>query len=249
MSPLLPSLASALHLLSLAAGVASLFLRRQALLATLDDAGIRRVLRLDNISGVVALVWMGSGVWRAFGGLEKGTEYYTSNWVFWLKLGLLGVAWGFETKCMLTFIRWRSQLAKNQPIDVTVAPSLVRRHYPEIAMIGILTIVAAFMAHGAGQASTAGMPPLIARGEAVYSASCAPCHGVDGRGRSGIQAADFVSDARRMNRPDDALLASIRKGIPGTAMVGFEGRLEPDDQRAALAYIRFKYAAPAPASR
>ena len=245
MSPILPSLASAIHVLSLAAGVAILFLRRQALLATLDDAGIRRVLRLDNISGVVALAWMGSGLWRAFGGLEKGTEYYTSNWVFWLKLGLLGVAWGFETKCMLTFIRWRSQLAKNQPIDVSVAPSLVRRHYPEIAMIGILTVVAAFMAHGAGQAATAGMTSQVERGEAVYTSICVSCHGVDGRGRNGTLAADFVGDARRMARPVDVLLASIRKGVPGTAMVGFEGRLEPDDQRAALAYIRFKYATPA----
>jgi putative membrane protein len=245
MSPLLPSLASAIHLLSLAAGVAILFLRRQALLATLDDAGIRRVLRLDNISAVVAIAWMGSGVWRAFGGLEKGTEYYTSNWVFWLKLGLLGVAWGFEWKCMLTFIRWRTQLAKHEAIDVSVAPSLVSRHYPEIAMIGVLTFVAAFMAHGAGQAATAGMTPHVARGEAVYTSNCMPCHGLDGRGRNGTLAADFVGDARRLSRSDDVLLASIRKGVPGTAMVGFEGRLEPDDQRAALAYIRFKYAPPA----
>lgn len=45
----------------------------------------------DNWWGLAALVWIGTGVIRAFGGFEKGSFYYLHNHFFWMKMTLLAV--------------------------------------------------------------------------------------------------------------------------------------------------------------
>lgn len=61
----------------------------------------------DNLWGLSALVLVGTGLWRVFGGLEKGTAYYMQNHTFWLKMTLLLIIILLEIKPMVTFIRWR----------------------------------------------------------------------------------------------------------------------------------------------
>ncbi|MFO0747121.1 MAG: DUF2214 family protein [Myxococcota bacterium] len=249
MGSFLSAAVASVHLVCFAVGVASMWLRRRALLGPLDDAGIGRVLMLDNVAGINILVWMGTGLWRAFGGLEKGADYYTDNWMFWAKLGLLGVVWGFELRPMLTFIRWRAQRSRGLPVDTRGAAAIARSANVELALVFVMAVLAAFMARGGGQLGGAPTSALE-RGAEVYAASCAPCLQVDGRGLGGKLAADFVGDASRLAKPDDALLGAIAKGVPRTAMVGFDGRLDAADQRAALAYIRQRFgggAAPAAA--
>ncbi len=47
-------------------------------------------LSADNVWGLSALLWIGTGLARVFGGFEKGSAFYVANPMFQLKMGLLG---------------------------------------------------------------------------------------------------------------------------------------------------------------
>ena len=235
---------AALHLVSLVFGVGAFMFRAQALQQANDTAGARKVLFWDNIAGVVALFWVGSGLWRAFGGLEKGSEYYLSNHVFWLKALLVLALLGIELTPMTTFIRWRIRLAKQQPIDLSKKARLVRLHWYELALVPLIVVCAVLMTRGVGvvkKRASAEVAALDTRAESTYFRQCSSCHQLDGRGLNGRLAADFVGDASRLAKPDSVLLRSIAEGVPGTAMVGFNGRLTDEEQRAVLQYLRAKF--------
>src|SRR5689334_5097794 len=73
---MLAALVSALHVLALGIGLGGVFARGRALraLAGGDTSGVDRVLFADNFWGVAALLWLATGLTRAFGGLERGRE-------------------------------------------------------------------------------------------------------------------------------------------------------------------------------
>ena len=79
---------AALHLLALGIGLGAIWARSRALGGTLDAAGLKRVFYADNWWGIAALLWLVTGLLGAFGGLEKGTEYYLTNTLFLIKMGL-----------------------------------------------------------------------------------------------------------------------------------------------------------------
>lgn len=72
---MIAALISSLHLLALAIGLPAVFLRGRALKGPLDADGLRRLLAADNVWGIAAVLWIATGLLRAFGGLEKGTEF------------------------------------------------------------------------------------------------------------------------------------------------------------------------------
>ena len=83
-------LLAAVHLLGLGAGLGAVWTRARALQGELDPARLRQVFYADSWWGVAAVIWIASGLWRLLGGLEKGTEYYLHNYLFWIKNGLSG---------------------------------------------------------------------------------------------------------------------------------------------------------------
>jgi len=44
---------------------------------------------------------------RVLAGLDKETDFYVHNGLFWVKMGLLAVLLALETRPMVTFVRWR----------------------------------------------------------------------------------------------------------------------------------------------
>jgi putative membrane protein len=80
---------SALHLLALAIGLPSVFMRGRALKGPLDETGLRRLFTADTLWAVAAALWIVTGLVRAFGGLEKGSQFYLSSPLFVVKMGLL----------------------------------------------------------------------------------------------------------------------------------------------------------------
>ena len=77
---------AALHLLALAIGFGAIWTHALALDAPLDPAGLTRLFAADTWWGIAAILWIATGLIRAFGGLEKGSSYYVHNWLFraWL---------------------------------------------------------------------------------------------------------------------------------------------------------------------
>jgi len=136
------------HLLTFGLGFYSCWARAKALKKLKDESGINEVLAADNLWGIAAALWLLTGLWRAFGGLEKGSDYYLHNLAFLIKMSLFGLVFALELKPMITFIRWRASLRKNQAIDISVAPSLARLSYIELILLIPIVSMATAMARG-----------------------------------------------------------------------------------------------------
>jgi putative membrane protein len=144
------AIVSALHVLALAIGLPSVFLRGRALRGRLDSEALRRLFAADNVWGIAALLWIATGLLRAFGGLEKGPQFYLGSTLFWVKLGLFALVLALEVWPMVTFIRWRVQLRRGQTPDTSSARALHVVNHMEMGLVVVMLFVASFMARGFG---------------------------------------------------------------------------------------------------
>src|SRR5688500_4860091 len=119
-------LLASLHLLALGLGSAGIVDRAVALGGTLDAARIRRVLAADSLWGLAALLWISTGLLRAFAGFEKGSAYYLGSTAFRLKMGLLAIILLLELWPMVSLVRWRISLGKGRPPDLRHARTFAR---------------------------------------------------------------------------------------------------------------------------
>jgi len=106
-----------LHLLTLGIGFYSIWARANALKKLKDNSGLAEVFKADNFWGLAAVLWIVTGLWRAFGGLEKGTDYYLSSTAFIIKMVLFTLVFIIELNPMITLIQWRVKLKKHKTID------------------------------------------------------------------------------------------------------------------------------------
>ncbi len=76
----------------------------------------------------------------------------------------------------------------------------------------------------------------------LYRARCAACHGNDGKAQTEVgkeaKAADFTTAAFQQSHTDDSIRKSILDGRPGTKMLGFAGKLTPDEVESLVKVIR-----------
>jgi mono/diheme cytochrome c family protein len=93
---------------------------------------------------------------------------------------------------------------------------------------------------------------LVNKGKALFNASCAACHGADGKGDGAAAAAltpkprNFTSNEGWINGPKlSGIYKTLSEGIPGSAMVAFDN-LSPADKFALAHYIRKTFVPDAP---
>ncbi len=139
-----------LHLLALGIGLGAVWGRGRALRVALDAAGLRRVFYADNWWGIAALLWLATGLMRAFAGLEKGTAYYLNNHVFWAKMGLFLVIFLLELWPMLTLLQWRRQVRRGEQPETRAARQLARISVLEAVLVVLIAMAATAMARGYG---------------------------------------------------------------------------------------------------
>lgn len=144
------AIVSALHVLALALGLPSVYLRGRALNGRLDKDGLRRLLVADNVWGVAAALWLVTGLLRAFGGLEKGSQFYLASPLFWTKMSLFVGVIILEIRPMTTFIRWRKALSRGQVPDTSSVRVLYLINHVEMGLVVLMVFVASFMARGFG---------------------------------------------------------------------------------------------------
>lgn len=147
---MLAAVVSALHLLALALGLPSVFLRGRALKGRLDRDGLRRVLDADTVWAIAAVLWLTTGLLRAFAGLEKGTAFYLASSLFWLKMALFVLIVLLEIRPMVTLMRWRAALRRGATPDTSAARALYRLNHVELALVVVMVFVASFMGRGFG---------------------------------------------------------------------------------------------------
>jgi putative membrane protein len=103
-------LLAAVHLLAFGLGLCAVLVRGTCFRRLAVGAGeARSVLVADNVWGICAFVLLVTGGMRAFGGYEKGTDYYLHQPLFHLKMTLLVLILLLEVAPMVTLINgaWR----------------------------------------------------------------------------------------------------------------------------------------------
>ena len=145
---MLAAVVSALHALALAIGLPSVWWRGRALRARPDVEGLRWLFAADTVWGLAALLWIATGLLRAFGGLEKGAEFYLNSRLFWVKMALFACVLVLEVWPMLTFIRWRADLRNGRTPDTSRARLLYVLNHVEMGLVMLMVFVASFMARG-----------------------------------------------------------------------------------------------------
>ena len=141
-------IAAALHLLGLGIGLGAVWARGRALRGPLDTPGLKRVFLADSFWGLAAMVWITTGVWRAFGGLEKGAAYYLQSNAFLTKMALLGLILALEVWPMVTLVRWRMRLGKGEPVDTSPARTLATISVVQALLVIGMVFAATAMARG-----------------------------------------------------------------------------------------------------
>jgi putative membrane protein len=113
---MISSLTASLHYFALAIGLGGVFMRGRYLKALIDnptsEIETKRLLIADNFWGVAALLWILTGLARAFGGLEKGTDFYLHNPLFHLKMTLFVLIFLLEIAPAIAFMKLRTKRVK-----------------------------------------------------------------------------------------------------------------------------------------
>ena len=140
-------LLAAVHLLAYALALWAVLARATAFRqVTVDGGGARKVLLADNFWGVTAIILLLTGGLRAFGGYEKGTDYYLHQPLFHLKMSLFIIILLLEIAPMLTLIKWRIALGRQAPIDVERTVLFARICHIEALLIVLMVVAATGMA-------------------------------------------------------------------------------------------------------
>jgi putative membrane protein len=139
-----------IHLLGLGLGPGAIWSRSRALKDPSDPHNIQRALFADTLWGIAALLWITTGLARAFAGLEKGSAYYLANDAFWVKMVLLGLVLLLEIWPMVTLIRWRIQIARGEAINTQHARRFAQISAMQAVLVVAMVFAATAMARGIG---------------------------------------------------------------------------------------------------
>lgn len=143
-------LLAAVHLLAYGFALASILRRTWALRRATVPAALRSVFRSDTRWGLAALVLIVTGLMRAFGGFEKGADYYVHEPLFQAKMALLVLILVLEVPSMLALMRWRAALRKKAPPDLRRARSYARLGVIQTVLLVLMVFAATGMARGIG---------------------------------------------------------------------------------------------------
>jgi putative membrane protein len=139
---------AALHLITLGIGYGFAWMRARQLAQVESTNDLNAVFFADNMYGLAALLWIGTGLWRAFGGLEKGTDYYLESNAFWIKMTLFGILFLLEIYPMVTLIKWRIKLKKGEEFSLAPTRLLSALTYAEVILLTAMVFTAVMMARG-----------------------------------------------------------------------------------------------------
>jgi putative membrane protein len=143
-------LLAAIHLLALGIGLGAVWVRGSVLQGQLDKERLNSLFLADTYWGVAAVLWIVTGLLRAFAGFEKGTEYYLNNGAFLIKMALLLLILALEVWPMITLIQWRMCARRGDPIDNTRAPAMARISRIQAVLVILMVLAATAMARGLG---------------------------------------------------------------------------------------------------
>lgn len=143
-------LLAAIHVVALGIGLGAVVVRAAALRGDLAGKDLRRVFAADAFWGLAALLWISTGLLRAFAGFEKGTAYYLGNIWFLNKMGLLALTLLLELWPMTALVRWRIAARRGTAVDTRRALLFSRISAVQAGLVVAMVFAATAMARGLG---------------------------------------------------------------------------------------------------
>lgn len=144
----LSQLIAAIHLITLGIGYGFAWMRAWQLAQVKSLKDLDAVFFADNMYGIASLLWIITGIWRAFGGLEKGTDYYLESTAFLIKMTLFAAIFAAEIYPMVTFVKWRKKLKQGKEFSLAPSRLLSRLTYLELMLLTAMVFTAVMMARG-----------------------------------------------------------------------------------------------------
>lgn len=141
-------LLAAIHLLGVCIAFVAIWCRARALGRVHGYADLAPVFAADSVWGLSALLLVLTGLTRAFGGFEKGTEYYGHQPFFHIKMGCLVVVLLLEIYPMITLLRWRIARKDTRPSNLAVVGRLAQISYVQNGLLVVMVLAATAMARG-----------------------------------------------------------------------------------------------------
>jgi putative membrane protein len=140
---------AAIHLLAFALGFWAVLNRGTAFIRlAAGTAQARNVLLADNLWGISAVILLVTGGMRAFGGYEKGTDYYLHQPLFHLKMTLFVLILLLEIMPMITLIKWRIALGRGKAINIGREKVFARISHSQALLMMLMVVAATGMARG-----------------------------------------------------------------------------------------------------
>jgi len=140
---------AAIHLFAFAMAFWAALTRGTALRKLSTGTGeVKRVLLADNLWGLSALTLLITGAMRAFGGHEKGSDYYLHQPLFHLKMTLFLLILLMELAPMITLIKWRIASSRGVALDSGRAKLYARISHVEALLLILMMVAATGMARG-----------------------------------------------------------------------------------------------------
>lgn len=151
---MIPATIASLHYLALALGFWGLVERGSAFKAMRETQVTRELLKKaflsDTIWGIAAILWIATGLYRAFGNLEKAAPFYVANKAFHIKMGLFALVFICEAVPMTLLIKWRLAVRRGQipQISQTTLKRLRMINHTEKTLLVLMIFAASVMARG-----------------------------------------------------------------------------------------------------
>lgn len=135
------------HFISILIMTSAIFGEALLLAPRLTRRQLQRLFLLDSVYGLSALAIVGVGLLLWFG-VGKPAAYYTSNWIFHLKLGLFTLMALISIGPTVFFFKHRKGPAE----DWVEIPARIRLFVRlELLLLLLIPLCAALMARGLGQ--------------------------------------------------------------------------------------------------
>lgn len=187
--------------------------RAHALRPPLTEQTLKDVLRFDGWSGLAALGLYGLGLWRLLGALEKPTDWYLEHPMFWVKMGLVGLAFVFEVPVQIVLLPAQIRASRKKPVVIApeAAARIRRWNLAGLALLCVLVPIASLMARGVAHPGTAEAEGFCAV-EGLFATKCRACHSSTAK----LGGLDLQTDARAalVGRPSAQWPSEIRV-VPG----------------------------------
>lgn len=136
-----------LHFLSILAIAGTLTAELTLLKPHLTRKEIGRIAAVDGIYGLFSIVLLAAGLTLWLGSYTKPSVYYTNNWIFLTKLGLVGAVGILSIYPTIFFLRNR----KGNPDEITPIPNAVIWSVRiEVVLLAVVPLLAGLMSRGIG---------------------------------------------------------------------------------------------------